>query len=253
MYTSIKMIVTDLDGTLLRDDKTVSKLSKETLHRCREFGTKIVFATGRGRSGEHIVPLEYFDGQIVNNGALAYAGNSLVYNRLIQCEMARPLLIACNQRGLKTAAQLNNVHYSNFDVIKEWSQFREYELVDFSLYDKETEKIYSLINSQEDTAFINSILPNDLYMTVSREGMAMIMHKDATKSAAATALAQYWGISQSEIVAFGDDVNDIDLLTSVGIGIAMGNALSEVKAAADFVCLSNEEDGLAKWLMSSFI
>ena len=71
------MIVTDLDGTLLRDDKTVSERSKKVLHRYREIGMKTVFAAGRGKSGENLVPLDCFDGQIVNNGALALARDGL--------------------------------------------------------------------------------------------------------------------------------------------------------------------------------
>jgi len=145
------------------------------------------------------------------------------------------------------------VHYSNFDVLKEWEQFREHEIVDFSSFDKETEKMYVLINSQDDVSFIKDILPSELYMIVSREGLAMIMHKDATKSKAIMALAQHWGIAQNEIIAFGDDVNDIDLLSYAGIGIAMGNAVEEVKAISDFVCLNNEEDGLAHWIMTNII
>ena len=253
MSAKIKMIVTDLDGTLLRDDKTVSEQTKDVLRRCRKIGVKTVFATGRGRSGENLVPLEFFDGQIVNNGAIAYAGESLIYNSLIKCETLRPLLVACDKRGLKAAAQRNNVHYSNFDVLKEWEQFREHEIVDFSSFDKETEKMYVLINSQDDVSFIKDILPSELYMIVSREGLAMIMHKDATKSKAVDALARFWGIDRSEIVAFGDDVNDIDLLFYAGLGIAMGNAVEEVKAISDFVCLNNEEDGLAHWIMTNII
>jgi len=74
------------------------------------------------------------------------------------------------------------------------------------------------------------------------------MHKDATKSKAAASLVQFWDIASSEILAFGDDLNDIDMLSYAGIGVAMGNALDEVKAAANYICLSNDEDGVAHWI-----
>ena len=86
-------------------------------------------------------------------------------------------------------------------------------------------------------------------MVVARDGMAMIMNKEATKSKAVEKLAKDWGINQSEIVAFGDDINDIDMLTYVGIGVAMGNAVNEVKDIADEICLSNEEDGIVEWIL----
>jgi len=55
-------------------------------------------------------------------------------------------------------------------------------------------------------------------------------------------------LAESEIVAFGDDYNDVDMLTDFGIGVAMGNAVGKAKAVADYVCLGNGEDGIAKWL-----
>ena len=78
----------------------------------------------------------------------------------------------------------------------------------------------------------------------------MVMHKDATKAKAIEELARIWGISQSEIVAFGDDLNDIDMLSYAGISVAMGNALDEVKAVADFICETCDNDGVAKWIES---
>ena len=83
--------------------------------------------------------------------------------------------------------------------------------------------------------------------------MAMVMHKGATKSKAVSALALYWGINRLEIAAFGDDSNDIDLLSDVGVGIAMENALDEVKAVADHICDTNENDGVAKWIEENIL
>ena len=245
---SIKMIVTDLDGTLLREDKTVSKRSENALSRCRELGIKIVYATARSMSNKKLVPHELFDAQIINNGAIAYADGGILHNCLMKPETTRPLLIACDMRGLKTAAQSNGVHYSNFDVVKEWAQLRQFEITDFRSYDKETEKMYALVNTDDDVRIIENLLPTDLYMTVSRDGMAMIMHAGATKLSAVSTLAQYWRVAKSEIVAFGDDLNDMDLLSGVGIGVAMGNALDDVKAVAADTCDTNDNDGLAKWL-----
>ncbi|MBQ7433328.1 MAG: HAD hydrolase family protein [Lachnospiraceae bacterium] len=58
----------------------------------------------------------------------------------------------------------------------------------------------------------------------------------------------YANFDMEEIVAFGDDYNDIEMLRACGTGVAVGNALAEVKQAADEVCLTNEEDGVALWL-----
>ena len=70
--------------------------------------------------------------------------------------------------------------------------------------------------------------------------------KDATKEKAITALCDYLKLSPQKIAAFGDDFNDIGMLKLCGKGIAMQNAIDEVKQVADEICLSNEEDGVAK-------
>ena len=243
----VKMIVTDLDGTLLRDDKTISDHTRTVLRQCRECGIKIACATGRGTS-ERVIPDEMLDASITFNGAVAKVGDIVIYSRLVPCLSARPLLVACAERGLKTASQFEGMHYSNFIVSDEWWYITTFEIVDFGKHDKDAEKLYILVNSSDDVDFIEKHLTDDLYLSVSRDNMAMIMHKEATKSNAVAALAKYWGIKQSEIVAFGDDMNDIDMLQYCGFGIAVANAIDEVKAVADFICDTNENDGVAKWL-----
>ena len=245
----IKMAVFDLDGTLLRTDKTVSARTIEALKLCQSKGIKTVYATGRGSSADVIVPPELFDGKITMNGALTKIENKIVRNCLIPCLTARPFLLACDKRGLKMTSEITGMHYTNFTIPEDWTDVvKNWEITDFSQHDKDAEKIYTYDLTPADITFINEILPEDLYMVMAVDGLAMIMNKDSTKSKAVTALAVYWGIKQSEIAAFGDDLNDIDLLNHVGISIAMENALYNVKAAADHICDTNDNDGVAKWL-----
>lgn len=65
-------------------------------------------------------------------------------------------------------------------------------------------------------------------------------------------LAEYFNIAVSDVVTFGDDTSDIGVIKTAGIGVAMGNAIDEAKAVADFVCDTNDNDGVAKWI-NSFI
>jgi len=244
----VKMIVTDLDGTLLREDKTISGLTLSALKQCREKGMKIVYATGRGESSKILAPSEFFDGFVRMNGATAYLGDTLVYSRLIPIENIRDLLIAVNNEGFKIAIEYNGNHYANFDVTEKWAWLPHYEVADFSVLDVEVEKFFAVVETPEVPEFISKHLPDGLYMYVSRDGLAMVMHEEAIKSNALIALADHWGIKPAEIVAFGDDTNDIDLLERCGIGVAMGNALDEAKCAADYICDTNDDDGIAKWL-----
>ena len=247
---AIKLIALDLDDTLLRNDKSISERTRATLSRCQQAGVKVIYATGRGsKAAERIAPSELFDGRIIQNGAIARIAEDIVHQRLIPPALARPLLVACHERNLKTAAQIGATDYANFDVTQEWPNYRyDFELVDFNLFAQDTEKIYAVVKSEEDVSYIASKLDTELYMVVSRDGLAMVMHREATKGAAVAAVAAKWGIAREEIVAFGDDTNDLSLIIYAGVGVAMSNAVSAVQEVADCTTLSNEEDGVAVWL-----
>jgi len=253
MKNKIKMIVTDLDGTLLRTDKTISNRTKAAFALCKEKGIKLAYATGRCSSAQSLVPPELFHGYATANGALAVADGNLIYKRLISCWDARPLLLACDKRGLDVSSQYDGMNYSNFVVSDVWPEVTNFAIVDFSIHDKDAEKIFSHSLSDEDKIFIESHLPRYSYMVMAVDGLAMITHKEATKSQAVAALAQYWGIAQSEILAFGDDLNDIDLLEYAGVGVVMDNAMDAVKRVGDCMCPSNDEDGIAKWIEGNLL
>ena len=248
---TIKMIVTDLDGTFLRDDTTVSEYTKSVFSRCRNAGIKLAYATGRGSSAERVTPQGLFDGKIIMNGTIARIGDKIVYSRLIPHEIARKFLMACDLRGINITSELTGMHYSNFTVSDFWPEITTFQIVDFSQHKTDVENIFTLKPSPENRLFIEQSLPDELYWVASADGpddFLQIMHKDATKSKAMMKLAEIWGIHQSEIVAFGNDFNDMDMLVYAGTGVAVANAVDEVKAAASQICDTNENDGVAKWI-----
>ncbi|MCL2874531.1 MAG: Cof-type HAD-IIB family hydrolase [Defluviitaleaceae bacterium] len=246
---NIKMIVTDLDGTLLRDDKTISERTLSTLKKCRKKGIKVVYATGRGISAEKLVPSELFDGYVRMNGATAFlSGCEIpVHSRLLPISEVRDLLIEADKLGIKIAAEVTGMNYSNFDITEHWPWIESNEAADFTTLDIEIEKIFAIADTSMLELF-KTKTPKNTHLHISRDNFVMIMHEEARKSNAVAALVNHFGLNSSEIAAFGDDSNDIDLLKYVGVGIAMGNAIDEVKAVADCMCDSNENDGLAKWL-----
>ena len=248
---SIKMIVTDLDGTLLRTDKTISEYTKTILCKCREAGVKLVYATGRGGSALWVAPSELFDGKITINGSVAKIGDDIVYSRLIPYQTARPVLLACDKQGIRMTSEADGMHYSNFAVSDFWPWLTNFQVVDFAQHEMDAGKLYSPAPTPEETAFIEQLLPEELWAVMTHDAtgnLLSIMHKEATKAKAVAELARLWGISPSEIVAFGDELNDLDMLAYAGTGVAMGNGLDEVKAVADYVCGTNDNDGVARWL-----
>jgi hypothetical protein len=163
----------------------------------------------------------------------------------------RGFLISANRANIQIAVEQSGWTYANFSFPDDWDPvfLSSYEISDFSTLNVEIEKIWALPKSEAEIEVLKSHLPKGLYLVTMRDDyFTMIMHEDASKSNAIAALAEHWGIKSVDVVAFGDDINDIDMLQHCGIGIAMGNAVDEVKAAADYICDTNENDGIAKWI-----
>lgn len=79
-------------------------------------------------------------------------------------------------------------------------------------------------------------------------GDAIIVHKRANKAHAVKRASEYFGIPTTQMIAFGDDVGDIDMLKNVGTGVAMGNAVPGLKEIADYVAETNDSNGIACWI-----
>ena len=158
------------------------------------------------------------------------------------------LLLVADRNGVQMAAESGGVHYANFNVTEKWQWISNYKPFDHNTFALEVEKLYAVADTPQVIDLIQEHLPSGTHLHVSRDGLAMIMHVEATKSNATAALAAHWGIRRSEIAAFGDDANDIDLLRYCGVGVAVANAIEDAKTVADDICDCNDSDGVAKWL-----
>ena len=244
---NIKMIAVDLDGTLMRDNSTASERTYATLKRCRDQGIRVVCATGRGGSSYRLLPPEYVDGRVLVNGVSTYADGQLVRYCAMAKEHIKPFLQACAQRGLIVEIEYQGQKYAN-SLDHTVSVGVTYAFIDLNDYEQDAESFFSYGISPEEAEYIAAHLPQFSRAYFSRYHDVMIISGEASKASGLAKLAELWGIKPAEIVAFGDDINDIEMLQYAGIGVAMGNSVDEVKAIADAICLSNEEDGVALWL-----
>ena len=247
----IKMIVTDLDGTLLQTDKTISDQTASVFHRCREKGIMIVFATARPIRAVTMLKLDIGnDAAIYHNGAVIAIAYFAHHHIGIEPEVTKALLIQTANRfnDMKLSAEINDTLYANFDVSTIWTNTTAI-LSDFAdLPDIPADKIIFGTAKSDEVREITSMLPDDLYPEIAENQILMVMNKNARKRNAVTKIAAHYGISLPDIVAFGDDYNDIEMLRDCGIGVAVANAIDEVKAVANFICDTNDNDGVAKWI-----
>ena len=253
----IKMIASDIDGTLLHSDSSISGYTISVLEKCRAKGIKVVPVTARGSLAKIPELAGVVDGLVSSNGAAVYIGNNLIQHRIMTMDnILRTFVGAVTNAGIKIAVEsTKGLFYANEDITKTLagSWMLPYEKVDFSAITTDVKYIFAVTETTDEIelakGIIEQFLPDEWRMQVrATEGMIVIMHRDTMKSKGLSVLAERWGIKPSEIVAFGDDTIDIDLLEYCGTGVAVSNALAEVKNIADDICASNNDDGVARWI-----
>lgn len=252
---SIKMVVTDLDGTLLKDDKTISAFTADVLKEIRRNGIRYVIATARPvRAVKYFLPFLEYDSAVFHNGAVIMHEGKVIDGFGIKdpAGIIRPVLE--RWPGRRISVEANDWLYANFAAEEFWPGVTYDRVEDFEgLKDLTADKILVEANNLEESADVQKLLPEDLYAELSENTATMIMDRRATKINGIRKLAGIYGIGMSEITAFGDDHNDIKMLEECGTGVAMANSFEGVKYHANEICGSNEDDGVARWLKEKLL
>jgi len=251
------LIVTDLDRTLLRADKTISPYTIDVFRRLQQQGKKIAIATARPkRFTDRYIHEINADAAILHNGAVIYTGDKLHSNLGIPSHTAATILqkVLRDYPHMHISCEIDDTLYANFQLPDQFWGWTS-ALTDFTnLPNKPVDKM--LFSAAEDPAALETLrisLAKD-YNAIMGEGwLLMVMSKLACKSAGVKDTATLFGISLADTIAFGDDTNDIEMLKLSGIGVAVSNACDSVKAASDHICDTNENDGVAKWLAEKFL
>lgn len=259
-YTNCKLLLFDLDGTLLNSEKTISTLTIDMLDQCRKKGLLISVSTSRSQQNSLKYIAELAPDIIVSSGgALITYKNEAVYkaefsvnevNRIIRT--AREI---CGSDCEITVDTLDS-HYWNYKIDpkamdKQWDGT---VYCDFSEYFPEPSlKICVEIADDEIAGHLRSELNEYDSIRFTDGNWYKFTKKEATKENAIRKLCDILNISASDIIAFGDDLADIGMLKMCGLGVAMGNSVDEAKVAADIVIGTNDEDGIAYFLKDLFL
>lgn len=266
-----RLIAFDLDGTILKNDKTLSERSLRALRAAHEAGALIVPATGRIYRGVP-APLReapfarYF---IVINGAKVYdAKEDAVLSRAeIPNELALRLaehmdgldvIYDCykNDWGYVSRAMYERAgdYISDRGILELFYRSRTpvedlkaYLRTDGGSVQKMQMHFRDMRAKKRQLELLPGLFP-EIAVSSSVPSNIELNIAAANKGAALAALCSALGISPGETLAFGDGTNDLSMIRAAGLGVAMGNADFAVKAAADTVCDDNEHDGPAKLL-----
>lgn len=254
-----KLLLFDLDGTLLRSDKTISRRTLDALSQCRNRGILIGVSTSRSEQNSLTFLRELEPDILIASGGavIKFQGDYLFTAEFSEKETRRMIAIArkvCGQDCEITIDTLTE-HYWNYkiDPRTEDATWGATIYTDFQDFNGKALKMCVEIFSAETAKVLCAHLPDCDCIKFSDGDWYKFTQKGATKENAIKKFCQLRGISLQDVTAFGDDLVDIGMLRLCGTGVAMGNALEEVKAAADTVIGSNDEDGIADYLTARFL
>lgn len=263
-----KLLCTDMDGTLLNNNKEISEVNKKAIATAIENGLIVALCTGR------IFTFANYYAQILgikapviaSNGAYIRDGkmDEVLYKRNLGIENCRKIMKVLNKNGinphfnskdriltghishssesyLKFNETLDAEHQFKVNVIEDWeSAFIKYEedILKCIAIDNNLEKIKT---AKEEISLIDSLeVVSSLYNNFE------VMAKGVSKGKAVEFLANYYNIKREEIICIGDNENDLSMIDYAGLGVAMGNSVEEVKSRANYITTSNNADGVAK-------
>ena len=267
MEPKIKMIGLDLDGTLLTDKKELTGRTKAVIGEAIRRGIKVLVASGRPWMG---VPeeLRNFPGMryaLTSNGAriIDALDDRIIEEHLLSPELALKALAVCGKydtlqevyfdgQGYAPADQMAHVEkYHRNPSMCEYMRKTRIPVSDIrALVEKENrglDKVQALFADMDEreSAWRELKADEGLELVGSLRYNIEINAAGVNKGTGLISLGRLLGIRREEIMAFGDGDNDIAMLKEAGVGVAMANAEEAVKAAADYITLSNEEEGVA--------
>lgn len=249
-----RLLLFDLDGTLLRSDKSVSEKNLKALLKCRENGILIGIATSRGEQNT-LSFLNKFkpDILITSGGALVKFHDKYIYKAEFSEGETKQIIAAVREicgADCEITADTVDHHYWNYktDPKKQDKSWGDSIYTDFENFEKRTLKLCAEVFDSERAERLIKLLPDCDCKRFSDGYWYKFTKKGITKENAVMEVCAKCGIQADEIIAFGDDYADVGMLELCGTGVAMGNAIDAVKEKADIVIGSNDEDSISDFL-----
>lgn len=261
----IKLIAIDMDGTLLNSKKELLEETKQYFKNFHNKNTEtlLVLCTGRPECGirPYLKDLGYLEENhyiISQNGANIYesqTGNR-VMDVFVDSAAIQKWIELGKKHGVSVMGAGVDYYYSFDEDPTEWMEF-DVKLVSGKLKRIPTKESLNtdfykilLMGDEEQLNEFETFIPqewrDEFYVVRSQKYLVEVLTKGVNKAFGLEKLAQKLNIQPSEIAAIGDAANDIEMLEYAGLAIAMGNASEEVKAIADIVTDTNENNGVIK-------
>ncbi|WP_461206680.1 Cof-type HAD-IIB family hydrolase [Clostridium sp. DL1XJH146] len=260
-----KLVAVDMDGTLINTKGTISEKNVASIKKAVEKGIIFTICTGRAIQG-----VELYDSQlgldlpyITYNGAMIVMGKSkeILYEQGLLQEDAREILKLGRKFNTTMIVWADNKLYVN-KLNERVNDYEKLSNVKPILIQNEEEIIqkgitkiiwYDDVEKMDNyQSFLRDELGGKVNFCTSKPFFLEFFHKEVSKGIAVKKLGEHLGIKKEEMIAIGDGFNDLSMIEYVGMGVAMANAPKEVKAVADYITMTNDEDGVAH-ILDKFI
>ena len=259
-----KLIVFDIDGTLVGRDHVLDPFTKEVLFRLREEGFPFTLATGKNLPSTKPLAdeLEIELPLILNNGGMLQTRHEVMLSKItLPLGVTRQVIEICEVRGKDLVIYINNGIYIKAmnenifpvynNVISGLFEIGKWDAITSKLADANKCLVVDSFvreNLIEMGEVLEKVLKGRVDILHTSTSLVEVMPKGVTKVTSIRELAGKMGIPMDEIMAFGDFNNDAEMLAAVGLGIAVKNASPRAKETADLVIGSVEEHGPAEFL-----
>ncbi|MGH9021208.1 MAG: Cof-type HAD-IIB family hydrolase [Acidimicrobiales bacterium] len=255
---AIRLVLSDVDGTLITSDQRLTSRTVAAVSRLRESGVLFAITSGRPPRGlvEFVEPLHLttpisaFNGGVIVDEAL-----SVLEERPLPAELVRPTIEVLDDHAMTVwlyqGAQWYVRDATSPHVEREVRavRFEPTAVETFDGLDGDVAKVVGVSDDPGAVAAAHSALRDDLghhvAATSSQSYYLDVTHPQANKGAVADMLSRRLGVPASQIAAIGDGPNDILMFAHAGLSVAMGNAATNVQGAAGHVTASNDHDGFA--------
>ena len=267
----IRLLALDLDGTTLRSDGSLSEYNKKALLDAWEAGIHMAVASGRSWSSlpEEILSLPCVEYAITSNGAAVYdvRKKKRLQVYYLKEEAAEGLLGIAEEAGVMVEGFLNGIPYAGHAYVENPERFGTgpktaayvrrtrrpvSDIFSFlRLHSGELESLDLITCDPEKKEQLRARIRKEvteIYLTSSTPMLLEVSDAHGGKASGLRFLAAYLGIPKQETAAFGNAENDLDMMTWAGLGVAVANAPEDVRALAEEVTVSNDEDGVGRWI-----
>ena len=250
------MIATDLDGTLLRSDGSVSERTLSSIEAARRAGIEVVPATGRPRiiTGDVMAQLPFLDYWVLANGSVTWhlGRQELLRGFWIEAPLAKDLLVRIRTRlpnaGFAVEFEDDVAFEAGFEAVVPIAPTADPSVDLLDRIDRHVQKILVFDTSgtvDELFAQVSTVVGADGVASYSGLNFIELAASEVTKATGLSLLASDLGIDGREVAAFGDNHNDVAMLGWAGRSFAMDHATSDAQAAATETIGSNDDDAVA--------